>query len=66
MEIEIPKETIDVLKKEPGTNKTPSSNREKAVIVDALKGNIHCRYCLESSASPKVAIITRSIALVLL
>jgi putative transposase len=37
LEIEILKETIDVLKKDPGINETVLNNKEKAVIVDALK-----------------------------
>lgn len=37
LEIDILKETINVLKKDPGANKVPLNNREKAVIVDALK-----------------------------
>ena len=37
MEIDILKETINVLKKDPGVNQTSLKNREKAVIVDALK-----------------------------
>ena len=37
LEIDILKQTIDVLKKDPGINKTPLSNGEKIVIVDALK-----------------------------
>ena len=37
LEIDILKQTIDVLKKDPGINKTPLSNGEKVVIVDALK-----------------------------
>ena len=37
MEIDILKETINVLKKDPGVNQEALSNREKAVIVDALK-----------------------------
>lgn len=37
LEIDILKETIDVLKKDPGISKIPLNNREKAVIVDALK-----------------------------
>ena len=35
LEIDILKETINVLKKDPGANKAPLNNREKAVIVDA-------------------------------
>lgn len=38
LEIDILKETIEVLKKDPGISKAPLKNREKAVIVDALKG----------------------------
>lgn len=37
LEIDILKETIDVLKKDPGINQKALSNREKAVIIDALK-----------------------------
>ena len=37
MEIDILKETINVLKKDPGIDQTTLSNREKAVIIDALK-----------------------------
>ena len=36
LEIDILKETIDALKKDPGISMAPLSNREKAVIVDAL------------------------------
>lgn len=38
LEIDILKETINVIKKDPGANKKPTNNREKAVVVDALKG----------------------------
>ncbi|MBP7060334.1 MAG: IS3 family transposase [Lachnospiraceae bacterium] len=37
MEIDILKETINVLKKDPGIDHTSLTNREKAVIIDALK-----------------------------
>lgn len=37
MEIDILKETISVLKKDPGIDQTALKNREKAVIIDALK-----------------------------
>ena len=37
MEIDILKETINVLKKDPGVDQTSLKNREKAVIIDALK-----------------------------
>lgn len=38
------KEIINVLKKDPGIDQTALKNREKAVIVDALKIDIHCQY----------------------
>ena len=37
LEIDILKETINVLKKDPGIDQTALTNREKAVIIDALK-----------------------------
>ena len=37
MEIDILKETINVLKKDPGIDQTALKNREKVVIIDALK-----------------------------
>ncbi len=37
MEIDILRETIDVLKKGPGIDRTALKNREKAAIIDALK-----------------------------
>ena len=37
MEIDIFKETINVLKKDPSINQTVLTNQEKAVIIDALK-----------------------------
>ena len=37
MEIDILKETINVLKKDPGFDQAALNNREKAVIIDALK-----------------------------
>ena len=37
LEIDILKETLNVLKKDPGVNMEALKNREKAVIVDALK-----------------------------
>lgn len=44
MEIDILKETINVLKKDPGIDQTALTNREKAVIIDALKISIHCQF----------------------
>lgn len=37
LELDVLKETIHVLKKDPGINKKPLCNKEKTVIVDALK-----------------------------
>ena len=39
MEIDLLKETINVLKKDPGVDQTVLRNREKAVIIGALKNN---------------------------
>lgn len=37
MEIDILKETLNILKKDPGVDLEPLKNREKAVIIGALK-----------------------------
>ena len=37
LEMDILKETIAVLKKDPGINLDPLKNREKVVIIDALQ-----------------------------
>ena len=42
LENDILKETIDILKKDPGIDQSSLKNREKAVIVDALR----CKYSL--------------------
>ena len=47
LEIDILKETIDVLKKDPGIDQTALKNREKAVIVDALKNKYSLPLLLE-------------------
>lgn len=46
LEIDILKETINVLKKDPGVDQTALKNREKAVIIDALKHkySLSCLY----------------------
>jgi putative transposase len=49
LEIDILKKTIDVLKKDPGVNKSPLNNREKAVIVDALKEKVST-VCIDKKA----------------
>ena len=56
MEIDILKETINVLKKDPGVNQEALSNREKAVIIDALRNKYSlpklCRkLCMSRSVS---------------
>lgn len=53
MEIDILKETINVLKKDPGIDQTALSNREKAVIIDALKSKYSLQYLLEKLHLPK-------------
>ena len=55
MEIDILKETINVLKKDPGVNQEALSNREKAVIIDALKNkyslpNLCRKLCISRSS----------------
>ena len=45
------KETIDELKKDRGISKAPLKNREKAVIVDALKGKPALREKLKMAKS---------------
>ncbi|WP_294379373.1 IS3 family transposase [uncultured Clostridium sp.] len=47
LEIDILKETINVLKKDPGIDQTALKNREKAVIVDALKNKYSLPLLLE-------------------
>ena len=47
MEIDILKETINVLKKDPGIDQTALTNREKAVIIDALKSKYSLPHLLK-------------------
>lgn len=47
MEIDILKETIKVLKKDPGIDQTALTNREKAVISMPCKISIHYRSFLK-------------------
>lgn len=47
LEIDILKETINVLKKDPGIDQTALTNKEKAMIVDALKNNYSLPALLE-------------------
>lgn len=56
MEIDILKETINVLKKDPGIDQTALTNREKAVIIDGLKISIHCRIFLKNLTLQKATI----------
>lgn len=53
LEIDILKETIDVLKKDPGVNLTKLKNSEKAVIVDALKNKYSLSILLTQLNLPK-------------
>lgn len=53
MEIDILKETINVLKKDPGINTKTLKNREKAAIVDALKGKYPLPLLLKRLKLPK-------------
>ena len=47
LENDILRETINVLKKDPGINQAALKNREKAVIVDALKDKYSLPLLLE-------------------
>lgn len=49
MEIDILKETINVLKKDPGIAQTALTNREKAVIIDALRSKIFTASTLQET-----------------
>ena len=53
MEIDILKETINVLKKDPGINTETLKNKEKAVIVDALKEKYSLPLLLKQLKLPK-------------
>lgn len=53
MEIDILKETINVLKKDPGINTETLKNREKAVNVDALKDKYPLPLLLGKLGLPK-------------
>ena len=53
MEIDILKETINVLKKDPGIDQTALKNREKAVIIDALKNKYSLPDLLKRLELPK-------------
>ena len=48
LEIDILKETLDVLKKDPGVDMTAHKNQEKAVIVDALRNKYSLPLLLSS------------------
>ena len=56
MEIDILKETINVLKKDPGVDQTALTNREKAVIIDALKS----KYSLPDLCKKQLFLLMRS------
>jgi len=53
MEIDILKETLDVLKKDPGVDMTALNNHEKAVIVDALKRTYSLPLILQKLKLPR-------------
>jgi len=59
LENDILRETINVLKKDPGINQAALKNREKAVIVDALKDKYSLPLLLENCNSPKAVITTK-------
>jgi putative transposase len=53
-------EKIYKFKKNPGVNKSPLNNREKAVIVDALKEKYPLPVLIKSSNWPRAAITIKT------
>ena len=53
LEIDILKETLNVLKKDPGIDLTPLKNSEKAMIVDALKNKYSLPLLLKKLKLPR-------------
>ncbi len=53
MEVDVLKETINVLKKDPGTDMTNLSNREKTVVVSALKNKYTLSQLLDELSLPR-------------
>ncbi len=53
MEIDILKETINVLKKDPGINTETLKNSEKAAVVDGIAGHTPCSAAREPSSPRK-------------
>ena len=63
MEIDILKETINVLKKDPGVDQTALRNREKAVIIDALRNKYSLPKLCAKLAIPKSSYYYQELAL---
>ena len=63
MEIDILKETINVLKKDPGVDQTALRNREKAVIIDALRNKYSLPSLCARLAIPKSSYYYQELAL---
>ena len=61
MEIDILKDTINVLKRDPGIDQTALKNREKAVIIDALKSKYPLPDLLKQLELSKAVITIRSL-----
>ena len=60
MQLDILKETINVLKKDPGVDQTAFRSREKVTIIGALKDNTRCRIYWLLYTVPAAAIITNN------
>ena len=63
MQIDILKETINVLKKDLGVDQTALRNQEKAAIIDALKISIRCRNFYPHYTARAAAIITSKLVI---
>lgn len=63
MEIDILKETINVLKKDPGVDQTALRNREKAVIIGALKNKYSLPKLCQKFSMPKSSYYYQALSL---
>ena len=60
MEIDILKETINILKKDPGVDQTALRNKEKVAIIDALKSKYSLpKLCKKTQSPQKQLLLSR-------
>lgn len=63
LEVDILKETINIIKKDPGADMTSLSNREKAVVVGALKEKYSLQILLEELTIPRSSYFYQQVAM---